>query len=471
MIDSSSVKKSYSLKSVIIAVATAQFIMPYMLSGVGPLLPAIGSYFNATVVELSLINAVYALSLTIFHLIAGRISDIVGLRRLFLIGLGLFTCISGLLPFSPNIIVFFILRFIQAIGVAFMNTSGLSILANCSPREQLGRVLGITSTGIYLGLSLGPCLAGVMAKFFGWAYLFYLMIPIGLIAWLLMAYTVKKEWYNDAEFPFDWIGSIFYTIGISTLSIGAIWVLNGIWAIILLCIGIIFLGIFFKFEINKDHSILDIKFLIHNHTFLYSILALLINYSSVFGLAFYFSLYLQLGYGLSVLKTGMILSLQPLVQVVISPVAGRLADIFGAIKIAIVGMIVCGVGLFFATKLDVQSSLAEVGYIQIILGLGLGLFASPNTTAIMSSVDSKHVNQASGLVGTMRTFGLLLSMLIISITMSSYFGEEALTAKNISKFIEAMNMNLWVFSILNIIAIVFSIVSLKSRRISSVQEL
>lgn len=457
-------RKTYSLKSVIIAVATAQFIMPYMLAGVGPLLPVIGMHFNATAVELSLINAIYALSLTIFHLIAGRISDILGLRRVFLIGLGLFTCTSGVLPFSPNITFFFILRFIQAIGAALMNTSGLSILTNCSPKDRLGQTLGIASIGIYLGLSLSPCLAGIMAKFFGWSYLFYLMIPIGLIAWLLMKYTVKEEWYIDAEYPFDWTGSILYAISISTLSIGMIWVLNGIWPIVFLSIGIIFFGSFFKVELTKDHPILDIKFLIHNHAFLYSIFALLINYSSIFGLAFYFSLYLQLGYGLSVLTTGLILSLQPFVQVIISPIAGRLADAFGAIKIAIVGMIMCGVGLFLAIILEIHSNIFEIAYIQMILGLGAGLFASPNMTAIMSAVDSKHMSQAAGLIGTMRTFGLLLSMLIISITMNIYFSGEILTAKSMDKFIAAMDMNFWIFSLLNMIAIIFSIMTLKVKR-------
>ena len=168
--------------------------------------------------------------------------------------------------------------------------------------------------------------------------------------------------------------------------------------------------------------------------FLYSIFALLINYSSIFGLAFYFSLYLQLGYGLSVLTTGLILSLQPFVQVIISPIAGRLADAFGAIKIAIVGMIMCGVGLFLAIILEIHSNIFEIAYIQMILGLGAGLFASPNMTAIMSAVDSKHMSQAAGLIGTMRTFGLLLSMLIISITMNIYFGGEILTAKSMDKF-------------------------------------
>lgn len=290
------------------------------------------------------------------------------------------------------------------------------------------------------------------------------MIPIGLIAWLLMKYTIKEEWYIDAEYPFDWTGSILYAISISTLSVGMIWILNGVWPIVFLSIGIIVFGSFLKVELTKDHPILDIKFLIHNHAFVYSIFALLINYSSIFGLAFYFSLYLQLGYGFSVLTTGLILSLQPVVQVIISPIAGRLADVFGAIKIAIVGMIMCGAGLFLAIILEVHSNIFEIVYIQMMLGVGAGLFASPNMTAIMSAVDNKHMSQAAGLIGAMRTFGLLFSMLIISITMNSYFSGEILTAKSMDKFIEAMDMNFWIFSLLNIIAIIFSIMTLKVKR-------
>lgn len=454
-------KKSYSLKTVIFAVAAAQFIMPYMLSGVGPLLPAIGYFFHATAVELSLINGVYALSLAMFQLVAGRIGDIVGRRRLFLIGLGLFVCISGMLPFSPTILSFLLLRFIQAMGVACMNTSALSILVSCTPKEQLGRVLGIASIGVYLGVSFGPGLAGITAKFFDWKYLFYGMVPIGIIAWFLMAYTVKDEWYTDAEGPFDWFGSILYGVGIAGLSIGITWITSGMWPIILILVSITFLIFFFKSERTKKSPILDVIFLTHNRIFLLSILVALINYSAVFGIAFYFSLYLQIGYGFSVLKTGMILSLQPVVQLIVSPIAGRLADAFGAIKISILGLITCGIGLFFATMLDNHSKIIEVGYAQILLGLGLGLFSSPNTTAIMSSVDSRHMSQAAGLVGTMRMLGLLLSMVIISLTMHSYFSNNPLTVENINKFLQAMDMNLWFFSILNLAAIILSFYSLK----------
>ena len=209
-----------SLRTVIIAVGAAQFMLPFMLSGAGPLLPAIGRDLHASAMQLSLINAAYTLSLAIFHLVAGRVGDMVGRKRLFLSGLSLFVVMSALLPFVTNIWLFLCCRFVQAMGTAIMNTCALAILVSCAPPEQLGRVLGLTSIGVYSGLSLGPGLSGLLGTALGWQFLFFSVVPIGIIAWLLMYCNVRCDWKDAPDDPFDWRGSLFYTLAVSLLSIG-----------------------------------------------------------------------------------------------------------------------------------------------------------------------------------------------------------------------------------------------------------
>ena len=314
-----------SLRTVIIAVGAAQFMLPFMLSGAGPLLPAIGRDLHASAMQLSLINAAYTLSLAIFHLVAGRVGDMVGRKRLFLSGLSLFVVMSALLPFVTNIWLFLCCRFVQAMGTAIMNTCALAILVSCAPPEQLGRVLGLTSIGVYSGLSLGPGLSGLLGTALGWQFLFFSVVPIGIIAWLLMYCNVRCDWKDAPDDPFDWRGSLFYTLAVSLLSIGAIWLFSGAWAGVLFALGVVFLGLFLWEERRSHHPILDVAFLVKNKAFALSTLASFINYSSIFGVTFYFSLYLQGVHGLTLLETGLLLSAQPAVQVFISPLGGRMA--------------------------------------------------------------------------------------------------------------------------------------------------
>lgn len=456
-----------SLRSVILAVASAQFLLPFMMSGVGPLLPAIGRDLSASAMQLSLINAVYSLSLAIVYLVSGRVGDILGRKRIFLAGLIIFTCMSGLIPFAPNIELFLVLRFSQAVGTAMMNTSALAILASCAPASMLGRVLGIASIGMYAGLSLGPGLSGVIATMSSWRYLFWGVVPIGVLAWCLMAFTVKGDWKDAPEARFDWKGAVCYTIGICALSTGGIWILEGMWALGLVVAGIAFLALFARVETRYHHPILDVRFLLHNKPFALSTLAALINYSSTFGVMFYFSLFLQGVHGLGILETGFMLTIQTAVQIFIAPYAGRLADKHGAGNIATIGMALSGLGLIVSAFLDGGSTLWQVGAAQLILGIGIALFASPNTAAVMSAVDQAHLGQASGLVGTMRTLGMLFSMVIISLTMNSFLGDAPLGPGNSGAFLEAMHTNLVLFGVLNLIGISFSFARIRATRAGS----
>ena len=446
-----------SLNTVIIAVGAAQFMLPFMLSGAGPLLPAIGRDLHASAMQLSLINAAYTLSLAIFHLVSGRVGDMIGRKRLFLGGLSLFVVMSALLPFVTDIWVFLALRFVQAMGTAIMNTCALAILVSCSPPEQLGRVLGLTSIGVYSGLSLGPGLSGLLGTALGWQYLFFSVVPIGVIAWLLMYCNVRRDWKDAPDDPFDWKGSLFYTLAVSSLSIGAIWLLDGAWAGVLFVFGLIFLALFLWSERHSAHPILDIAFLARNRAFALSTLASFINYSSIFGVTFYFSLYLQGVKGLTLLQTGLLLSAQPAIQVFVSPLGGRMADRHGAGVIATIGIAICGVGLLLASSLDGASTLWAIVSVQLVIGAGIALFASPNTSAIMTSVDEAHRGEASGLVGTARTLGTLSSMVIISLTMNAYLGDEPLGPENIPDFLSAMHVNFALFGVLNLLGIFCSI--------------
>ena len=446
-------KSPASLRKVVVAVAVAQFLLPFMVSGVAPLLPVLGKEFNASVVELSLMMVAYTLSLTIMHLIAGRIGDMLGRKRIFLTGLGIFTFGVAAIAFSPSIEFFLFFRFVQAIGTGMMNTCALAILVASAPPFMRGRVLGVAATGMFIGISIGPSVAGFVTTVFTWHAMFLGLVPICIFAWLVMFYSVKEEWYDAPDDPFDWIGSIFFTLGISAFTIGSIWLLQEWWAMPLTISGVLVLCVFIFIERRVCHPILDVDFLIHNKSFAIGTLSSFINYASTFGIVFYGSLYLQEVKGLSVMEAGAFVSVQPISQILVAGLIGRISDRFGAARVSTLGMMICGINLWLFANFDADTSLITIGLIQLAMGMGGSLFAIPNTSDILGSVDAAHLGQASGLVGTVRTLGMLVCMMIVSLTMNIYLGSEPLSSSNSQEFLQAMHVNFYLFAILNLVGV------------------
>ena len=421
------------------------------MAGVMAILPAIGEEMQSSALELSLIGAVYSLSLTIFHLTAGRIGDIMGRRRLFLIGFGLLIVVTGLMAFAPNIEVLLGLRFVQAAGTGIMNTTALAILVSSAPPAIRGRVLAVTSVGLYLGISLSPPIAGIITSTLGWRWLFGLMVPLALPAWLLMAFSVKGEWYEAPDEPFDWLGCATFAVSVSMLAIGATWVALFWWAGVLLCAGIAGLAVFIRVELRCARPLVDVNFVAHNRALSLGLLSAFINFGSMFGGLFYFSMYMQHIHGLSPRDAGLFLSIQPVVQVFLSPLAGKLSDKYGAERIATIGIALCGVSLLLAAQLDIHTTLPWVAAVLIVGGLGMTLFGPPNTVAIMSSVDGPHLSQTSGLVGSVRTLGMLCNMVLVSMTMLAYLGDSNVTPANAPAFVDAMHLNFVMLGLCNLL--------------------
>lgn len=453
-----------SLRSIIFAVASGQFFLPFLMAGVMAVLPAIGAEMNASAMELSLIGAVYALSLTIFHLIAGRIGDIIGRRRLFLIGFGLLIVMTALMTVVPDMPLLLGLRFVQAAGTGIMNTTALTILISCAPPAMRGRVLGVSSIGLYLGITMGAPIAGFITSTLGWRWMFGLLVPVALPAWMLMAFAVKGEWYEARDEPFDWQGCLSFAASISLLAIGATWAASYWWAWVLMAAGLTGLALFIRIELRAPRPLVDIRFTFGNKPLSLGLLSTFINFGTSFGGIFYFSMYLQCIHGMNPRDAGLFLSIQPIVQVFLSPFAGRLSDRYGAERIATIGIALCGLSLLLAAQIGMSTPLWWVALILIFSGCGMTLFGPPNTVAIMGSVDSAHLSQASGLVGTVRTMGVLTNMVIVSMTMLAYLGDSTVTPANAPLFVEALHFNFVLFGLGNLLGFACSASRLLNRK-------
>ena len=292
-------------------------------------------------------------------------------------------------------------RVIQGIGASMIFAPGVAILTSVFPAEERGKALGINVAAVYSGLSLGPVVGGFLTQHFGWRSLFILNIPLGLMILFLTFWKLKGEWAEGKGEQFDFIGAAVYGLTLISIMYGFS-LLPGITGYGFILIGILGIFVLIKWETKVKHPLLNVDLFRKNAVFAFSNLAALINYSATFAVSFLLSLYLQYTKGLTPQEAGLILIAQPILQAFCSPIAGRWSDRVEPRRVASFGMALTTVGLFSFVFLSEQTTVGFIILNLILLGLGFGLFSSPNTNAVMSSVDKRFYGVASATLGTMR---------------------------------------------------------------------
>ncbi len=398
----------------------ASFFTPFMASAINIALPSIGSEFAADAILLSWIPTAYLLASAVFAVPFGRIADIHGMKKIFTYGIVVFTVATLLSGAAPSVTSLIAFRVLQGIGSAMIFVTGLAIITSVYPPKERGKAIGINVASVYVGLSMGPVLGGILTHYLGWRSIFYIIIPLGLLVIALTAWKVKGEWAECKGEKFDITGSIIYGVALIMLMYGFS-ILPEKLGIILLILGIIGILAFALFELKVKNPVFEVR-LFKNITFGFSSLAALINYSSTFAVVFLLSLYLQYIKGLDPQFAGIVLVAQPAVMAVTAPIAGRLSDRFSPGIIASIGMAVTAISLSCFIFLSNDTSLESIIIVLLVLGFGLGLFSSPNTNAIMGSVKKRFYGIASATVSTMRLIGQMLSMGIALLIFSIVIG-------------------------------------------------
>ncbi|MBU1172754.1 MAG: MFS transporter [Proteobacteria bacterium] len=442
-------------------VSAVQFLTPFMLSAVGVALPSIAQEFSASAVQLGLVETVYILAFSLFLLPAGRLGDIYGRKKIFIIGILVFTLGTLLVSQAFTIESFIVFRFLQGSGGAMITGTSVAILSSVFPPAKRGRAMGIIVGCIYLGLSAGPVLSGFMITHLGWRCIFYFGVLVECLALVLTLWKLKGEWAEARGERFDFLGTFLYCTSLFCLIYGALHQKQGGVYYLLMGVGVTGLLGFVVFEYRSDSPILDVGLIIHNRVFAFSNLATLINYAASFGISFFFSLYLQVVRGFSPQAAGMVLIIQPVLQAILSPLFGRLADRVSPPGLATLGMAVCAMGLAVASQVTATTSMHVIMGMLGLMGVGFGIFASPNMTTVMGSVSPKHYGIASSFVATMRTLGMLCCMTIITLIFNHFMGDHPVSPETRSAFLASMHMSLRIFSGLCVVGIIFSLGRLK----------
>lgn len=455
--------KDYHDRGIVLFVsASASFIVPFMASSINVALPTIGKEFSMNAVLLGWVATAYILSCAVFTVPFGKIADIYGRRRVFTVGILLYTIFSILCGISSSASFFIFSRALQGLGSSMIFATNLAILTSVFPPQERGRVLGISVAFTYAGMSMGPFLGGILTHHFGWRSIFFTNVALGGLLLLLALKRVRGEWAEASEERFDFVGSLLYALMLVSTIYGFSLLpeRRGIWFILLGCSMLL---AFVLWESKVKDPILDMMLFKRNRVFAFSGLAALIHYSATFAVTFLLSLFLQYIKGLDPRTAGSILIFQPLIMSIFSPLAGKLSDKSEPRFIASLGMSITGMGIVNLCFLSLNTSLSYVIASLIILGFGFAFFSSPNTNAIMSSVERRFYGVASGMVATMRMIGQMLSMGIVMLVFSLKLGRVQITPDRYDSFMFSVRTSFTIFAVLCFFGVLASLTRGKLR--------
>ncbi len=409
--------KGSQTKITIAIVMITSFITPFMSNAINLAIPSIGAEFEASQSLLNWVVSGFLISTAAFLLPFGRLADQYGRKKIFLIGMLLLSASSLGCALAPSLIALVCFRVVQGIASAMIFGTAMAILTSVVPPQSRGKALGLNSAATYIGLSCGPVLGGFISSTLTWRAVFYFNLLIAVIIIILTVWKLKGEW-KGASSKLDSGGIVLCILAQALLLFGLTKLTTNLLYQASFLLGVILLIVFFIYEKKHQNPLIPVENILKNRPFAFANLASLINYSATFALTFVLSLYLQAALRLDAAVSGLILLVQPVLMAVLSPVTGALSDRLSPAVLASVGMGISALGLFFFVFLTTHTPIILIILNLAFIGLGFALFATPNTNAIMGSVDKTLYGVASSILGNMRLLGQAISMAIVSLITS-----------------------------------------------------
>lgn len=396
------------------AVGVGNFMAPLMGSIVNIALPDITSYFKVGLPTAEWVVMAFLLVISSLLLTYGRLGDMLGHKPVYVTGFAVFTVGSALCGFATSIEMLIAFRILQGIGAGMVMAIGPAIITAAFPPRERGKALGIMGMVVAAALAAGPALGGLLVGYFGWRAVFLLTVPIGLFGTLWAAYILawKRE---PSRQTFDFLGAGLFSAGLTllllVLSKGQEWGWDSFRSLVFLAAAGAALALFIRAELKVLQPMLDLS-LFRNRLFSAANASALLNFMAQFSVFFLFPFYLLDVRHLPAQQAGLLMMVGPLVVVFLAPVSGTLSDRIGSRLLSSTGMALITVSLFLLSRIGLTTPLPTVALSLGVLGLGVGLFQSPNNSAIMGSVPRHRLGIASGMLATMRNVGMVMGIAV-----------------------------------------------------------
>lgn len=439
----------------------AAFAFPFSASSLTIAIPNISSEFSVAVTSITWVVAAMMLANISLSVPIGRFADLWGKRRVFNIGIVIFTVASFLCGLAPSFGVLIALRVLQGIGGAMFGTTNMAILMDVFPVQRRGFVLGLTVMCTYLGLSVGPLIGGLLTIAFSWRAIFIMTGTVALavlvVAFISMSLLPKATEVKVSDIKINPVSTVLYMSAMLVFMYGFSSFGQHIYSYFFLGAGAVLLIIFARHELTAANPIMEMRLFKKNPNFIFSNLSALLNYAATGALTLIMTIYLVSVRGYSEHIAGLILIAQPAVMALASPLMGHLSDKRSPFIISSIGMGLCALAMLLFLTLNVGSPVILIVLNLMIVGLGFGVFSSPNTNAIMSSVTPKDFAVANSMLGTMRMVGQYSSIAVINIVLYYSIGQVAIDHASQSGLMAAFHTTFIVFALVCVAGVLLSL--------------
>ena len=393
-------------------------------------LPKISLYFQVPLSGLvEWVIIAYLLVIASLLLILGRLSDMLGQKLLWVLGLAIFTVSSALCGAAPSLLALVLFRALQGIGGAMLMAIGPAMITRAFPATERGRALGLLGLVVAAGTSAGPTVGGIITEVFSWRWIFYINVPIGILGVIatlrLLTERMLPTWGRQR---FDLGGAVLLTAGLCCLMLGLSFGQELGWhslAIVgLFAAALALLGAFLINERYAQEPIVDFS-LFRNHLFSAALASSFLCFLALFAVMFLMPFYLEELLALSPKEAGLIMTAVPLTISVVAPISGWLSDRFGSQVLSSLGMAVSCAGLWFLSQLTARASFWDIVWPLAVTGFGQALFQPPNSNAIMSAVPPPRLGIASSFLATVRVLGQASSVAVAGAIFTMLGGAQA----------------------------------------------
>lgn len=436
-------------EKIIIATGTlSTIIVAFLLNAAPVALPSIAKAFAMNNILQNWVDTIYLLAIAVFSIPCGKICQKYGLNKILKIGLIIFLIgtVGSALSLNSSMILLF--RVILGIGSALLNVASVGLIVEAMPNDKKGPAIGLVVAAVYVGIALSPIIGGSLIFNLGWQSLFIATIPVILINYYLSC-RIRNDWLHDDRHNFDMTGTILYSIGIILFIYGFTRILE-ITGQTLSIIGIILLVFFGIWELKSKNPIFEMK-LFKNIRFTAANLACLFSYFATFMMIYVYNYHLQYIMGMNSQTAGLYLIITPTIMAVMSLISGVLLKKIEGEYLTGFGMSILAVAFILLLGLNYNTSIEFIVLVMTVHGIGYGLFSSPNTLLITTSVPEEETSKASASLSAMRLIGQTVSLGIFTSVFAIVMGNVVIEA-------EYYDLLLHCSHIITLLAVIFVII-------------